>query len=336
MIKEPIAPKYYANVCDKRPKDYSDYEHFKIPWGNQNCYEVVKKIGRGKYSEVFDGLNIVNNQRCIIKILKPIKKAKIKREIKILHIVCTGPNIVTLYDIVKDPITKTPSLIFEAIDNTNFRDLYPALTDFDVRYYVYRILEALDYCHSQGIMHRDIKPQNLVVDHKRKILKVIDWGLAEFYRYGQSYNVRVASRYYKGPELLTDDIYYNYSLDIWSLGCVLAEIIFNKIPFFKGKDNFDQLVKIVKILGTDELVDYVTKYELSLSSGYDGLLDGYSKIPFESFVKPENKHLANPEALNLLNKMLLYDKEERIAAKDAILDPYFDPVRKHLKAEPFQ
>lgn len=334
MIKELAIPKYYANVCEKRPKDYSDYEHFKIPWGNQNCYEVVKKIGRGKYSEVFDGLNVVNNQRCIIKILKPIKKAKIKREVKILNIVCCGPNIVTLYDIVKDPITKTPSLVFEAIDNTNFRELYPLFTDFDVRYYIYQILVALDYCHSQGIMHRDIKPQNLVVDHKRKILKVIDWGLGEFYHYGQSYNVRVASRYYKGPELLTDDVYYDYSLDIWSLGCVLAEIIFDRIPFFKGKDNFDQLVKIVKILGTDGLADYVAKYGLSLSSGYDGLLDGYSKIPFENFVKPENKKLANSEAIDILNKMLLYDKAERITAKDAMMHSYFTPVRKHLESHP--
>lgn len=327
-------PKYYAGVCDKRPKDYSDYEHFKISWGDQNYYEVVKKIGRGKYSEVFDGINAVNNQRCIIKILKPIKKAKIKRELKILQIVSGGPNIVTLYDVVKDPFTKTTSLIFEAIDNTNFRQLYPILTDFEVRYYIYQILMALDYCHSQGIMHRDIKPQNLIVDHDRKILKVIDWGLAEFYHYSQSYNVRVASRYYKGPELLTDDTYYDYSLDIWSLGCTMAEMIFNKIPFFKGKDNYDQLIKIVKVLGTDGLITYIDKYGLSLSTYYEELLDGYPKIPFENFVKPENRKLAKPEALDLLGKMLRYDKAERITAKDAMLHPYFAPVTKYLETTP--
>eukprot|EP00826_Nyctotherus_ovalis_P038166 TRINITY_DN3561_c0_g2_i1.p1 TRINITY_DN3561_c0_g2~~TRINITY_DN3561_c0_g2_i1.p1 ORF type:complete len:223 (+),score=43.28 TRINITY_DN3561_c0_g2_i1:79-669(+) len=190
---------------------------------------------------------------------------------------------------------------------------------------------ALDYCHSQGIMHRDIKPQNLIVDHKRKILKVIDWGLAEFYHSDKSYNVRVASRYYKGPELLTDDVFYNYSLDIWSLGCVLAEMIFNKVPFFRGKDNFDQLIRIVRVLGTKGLTEYIAKYELSLGSHYDDLLDSYPQIPFESFVKPENKKLANKEALDMLGRMLVYDKAERITARDAMLHPYFEPVRKYME-----
>src|ERR1700760_1339595 len=75
-------------------------------------------------------------------------------------------------------------------------------------------------------------------------LRLIDWGLAEFYHPGQEYNVRVASRYFKGPELLIDLQTYDYSLDIWSLGCMFAGMIFQKEPFFQGKDNYDQLVKI--------------------------------------------------------------------------------------------
>jgi casein kinase II subunit alpha len=74
-------------------------------------------------------------------------------------------------------------------------------------------------------MHRDVKPQNIIVDHDKKILKLIDWGLAEFYHPGQEYNVRVASRPFKGPELLVDDFFYDYSLDIWSTGAMLAGIV---------------------------------------------------------------------------------------------------------------
>lgn len=86
-------------------------------------------------------------------------------------------------------------------------------------------MQALDFCHSQGIMHRDVKPHNIVIDHKNRMLRVIDWGLAEFYFPDREYNVRVASRYFKGPELLVDHRDYDYSLDLWSFGCVLAGIV---------------------------------------------------------------------------------------------------------------
>ena len=80
-------------------------------------------------------------------------------------------------------------------------------------------------------------------------LRLIDWGLAEFYHPGREYNVRVASRYFKGPELLLDHQEYDYSLDIWSMGCMVASMFFRKEPFFHGHDNYDQLVKIAKVRG---------------------------------------------------------------------------------------
>jgi casein kinase II subunit alpha len=101
---------------------------------DQEDYEVIRKVGRGKYSEVFEGINIVNEERCVIKILKPVKKKKIRREIKILQNLCGGPNIIKLLDIVRDPQSKTPSLIFEHVNNTDFKILYPTLTDLDIRF----------------------------------------------------------------------------------------------------------------------------------------------------------------------------------------------------------
>ncbi len=94
--------------------------------------------------------------------------------------------------------------MFEHVNNTDFKVLYPRLTDYDVRYYIFELLKALDFCHSRGIMHRDVKPHNVMIDHEQRKLRLIDWGLAEFYHPGTEYNVRVASRYFKGPELLVD------------------------------------------------------------------------------------------------------------------------------------
>lgn len=322
----------YGNVCAERPLSYSDYENMSIEWGNQDDYEVVRKIGRGKYSEVFDAISVLNNQPCVIKILKPVKKKKIKREIKILQNLCGGPNIIKLLDVVRDPISKTPSLIFEYVNNVDFKVLYPMLSDGDVRFYIFELLKALDFCHSNGIMHRDVKPHNVMIDHSRRELRLIDWGLAEFYHPGTEYNVRVASRYFKGPELLVNQRDYDYSLDIWSLGCMFAGIIFKKEPFFHGRDNYDQLVRIAKVLGTDDLRAYLTKYHLTLDPHYDGILGKFSKKSWKKFVNDQNVHLVSDEALDLVGKMLQYDPAARPTCVEAMAHPYFDAVRKAAKA----
>lgn len=317
----------YRDVNVHKPQEYWDYENMTLQWGRQDDYEVVRKVGRGKYSEVFEGINIANNQKCIIKILKPVKKKKIKREIKILQNLCGGPNVIQLLDIVRDAQSKTPSLIFEYVNNTDFKVLYQTFVDYDIRFYIYELLKALDFCHSQGIMHRDVKPHNVMIDHEQKKLRLIDWGLAEFYHPGKEYNVRVASRYFKGPELLVDLQDYDYGLDMWSLGCMFAGMIFRKEPFFYGHDNYDQLVKIAKVLGTEALYQYLAKYGIELDPQLEGLVGRHSRKPWSKFVTPENQHLVSPEALDFLDRLLRYDHQERLTAKEAMAHPYFAPVR---------
>ncbi|KAK9811016.1 hypothetical protein WJX73_006703 [Symbiochloris irregularis] len=319
----------YADVNVHNPKDYWDYETLSIQWGNQDDYEVVRKVGRGKYSEVFEGVNIVNNQKCIIKILKPVKKKKIKREIKILQNLCGGPNVIQLLDVVRDPQSKTPSLIFEHVNNTDFKVLYPTLVDNDVRYYLFELLKGLDFCHSRGIMHRDVKPHNVMIDHDQRLLRLIDWGLAEFYHPAKEYNVRVASRYFKGPELLVDLQDYDYALDLWSLGCMFAGMIFQKEPFFHGHDNYDQLVKIARVLGTDELYAYLAKYGIELDPQLEALVGRHSRKAWTKFVTADNQHLVSPEALDLLDQLLRYDHQERLTCREAMAHPYFASVPRH-------
>ncbi|KAI9806639.1 MAG: hypothetical protein M1825_006096 [Sarcosagium campestre] len=320
-------PNMYANVNTDSNRSYWDYDSVNIAWGAVQNYEVVRKIGRGKYSEVFEGINATNFQKCVIKVLKPVKKKKIKREIKILQNLSGGPNIVALLDVVRDGQSKTPSLIFEYINNTDFRSLYPKFVDYDIRYYMLELLKALDFCHSMGIMHRDVKPHNVMIDHEKRKLRLIDWGLAEFYHYDVEYNVRVASRYFKGPELLIDYQKYDYSLDMWSLGAMFASMIFRKEPFFHGNSNADQLVKIAKVLGTADLDEYLKFCETQLDSQYDDILGTYNKKSWATFVTEDNKRFVGEHAIEFLDGLLKYNHKHRFTAKAAMRHRYFDPVR---------
>uniref|UniRef100_A0A8C6TID7 non-specific serine/threonine protein kinase n=1 Tax=Neogobius melanostomus TaxID=47308 RepID=A0A8C6TID7_9GOBI len=267
----------YTDVNTHKNREYWDYDAYTPNWSNQDNYQLVRKLGRGKYSEVFEAINVTNNDKVVVKILK---------------------------------------------------ELYQKLTDYDIRFYMYELLKALDYCHSMGIMHRDVKPHNVMIDHQLRKLRLIDWGLAEFYHPAQEYNVRVASRYFKGPELLVDYQMYDYSLDMWSLGCMLASMIFLKEPFFHGQDNYDQLVRIAKVLGTDELFGYLHKYHIELDTRFKDLLGQQSRKRWEQFVQPENQHLVSPEVLDLLDKLLRYDHQTRLSAAEAMQHPYFFPVVK--------
>src|SRR6201996_4433886 len=132
----------YADVNAQMPRSYWDYDSVNISWGVLENYEVVRKIGRGKYSEVFEGINVVNYQKCVIKVLKPVKKKKIKREIKILQNLAGGPNIVALLDVVRDPLSKIPSLVTEYVNNIDFKVLYPRFSDMDVRFYMLELLKV--------------------------------------------------------------------------------------------------------------------------------------------------------------------------------------------------
>lgn len=174
-------------------------------------------------------------------------------------------------------------------------------------------------------------------------LRLIDWGLAEFYHAGTEYNVRVASRYFKGPELLVDFQEYDYSLDMWSLGAMFASMIFRREPFFHGNSNSDQLVKIAKVLGTEDLFDYLDKYDIELDAQYDDILSRYPKKPWHSFINADNQRFVSNDALDFLDKLLRYDHQvtnshpsrilptntvqDRLTAQEAMAHPYFAPVR---------
>ncbi|OIR58027.1 MAG: casein kinase II subunit alpha [Amphiamblys sp. WSBS2006] len=319
----------YEDANKERPEEHWDYDNMVLDYREKERYAVVEKIGRGKYSDVFLGVDRVGKRRCVIKVLKPVRMRKMQREVKVLSVLSGGQGVVRLFDVVKEKEEEMPSLIFEHVNNRDFRELYPLLGASEICLYCYRLLQTLDYAHSMGIMHRDVKPHNIMIDRAEQKVRLIDWGLADYYHPRTEYNVRVASRYYKGPELLVDYRYYDYSLDMWSFGCTFAGMVLRVDTLFRGRDNADQLKKIVAVLGTEKLGKYLRKYRIAMTREIEELA-GYSSRgrAFGSFINDSNRETATAEALDLMSRVLCYDHQERLTAREAMEHSYFAGIHR--------
>ncbi|KAF8893840.1 kinase-like domain-containing protein [Infundibulicybe gibba] len=303
----------YTNVNHTLGRSWYDYDNFHIEWSQPERYEIIGRLGGGKYSEV--GLF-----------------QKIKREMKVLRNLRGGPNVVELLDVVRDASHRHHSLVLEYVDSFDWKQLVSTLSELEVKHYLFQLLKGLDFVHSRGIMHRDIKPGNVMIDHRHRKLRIIDWGLAEFYHLGMEYPVRVGSRYYKAPELLVGYKRYDYSLDMWSVGCMFASMIFRKEHFFRGVNNNDQLLRILKTLGTEQFDWYLRRYGIHYETHLKPLLINYPKIHWYQFIAPDNQALVSADAVDLLERLLKYDHHERLTAREAQAHFYFNSVR--LEATP--
>jgi casein kinase II subunit alpha len=150
------------------------------------------------------------------------------------------------------------------------------------------------------------------------------------------YNVRVASRHYKSPELLLGYELYDYALDLWGVGCILAGLLLRREPFFRGKDNLDQLGTIVAMLGTADLHAYMSKYKIKMTPEIRKVvakytLQGGSKKKWTTMASPD--HIPSDIGLDLLSKLLVYDHDVRLTAKQAMQHPFFDAVRDRVERQ---
>jgi len=187
-----------------------------------------------------------------------------------------------------------------------------------VKLYSYQLFRSLGYLHAKGICHRDIKPQNLLIDSSTQILKLCDFGSAKYLNSSEGSVAYICSRYYRAPELIFGMTEYTYAIDIWSAGCVLAELLLGQ-PLFQGESGEDQLVEIIKLLGTP------SREEVRAMNPHFSMY----RFPFIK-VSPWSKVMrarTPPDALDLLHKVLRYNPAERPTAFEALLHPFFDELR---------
>lgn len=294
-------------------------------WSSPDEYEIVRKISHGRSSDLFEGIKVSSHQKCIIESFKFRERERIKQEVKILRTLSGGPNIVALLDAVQEQQTESPSLVYEYVENTDFRCLYPRFDSNDIRCYMEKLLEALNFCHGQGIMHREIRPHNVMIDHTQRKLRLLGWESAQFHVPGSRYDVRVSRGIIKAPELLLGYEQYDYSIDIWNVGAMFASMIFRREPFFHGVSNFHQLERIASVLGSQGLLNYIEMYDMETPLDLDAM-QHFERRPWGDFLNSGNQSLASEGALNLLDGLLQWDHKARLSARRALEHAYFHSI----------
>ena len=313
------------NEIQSHNEPCSYYVNYQFDIGDTDNYLVESKIGRGRYSDVYEGQEKKTSKKVVIKILKPITKIKIIREICILKTLKKCPNIVEITDVIKEQNSDIYCIICKSISGIELKNCYLGISPSDLKNYMYKIIQCLEYAHSKNIIHRDIKSTNIAINQETKELNIFDWGLSDFYIKDYKYTLTIGSRYYKAPELLMEYKKYDFSIDMWSVGCLFGALLFQIDYLFKGDSNQDQLVKIAKQLGYEEINKFLEKYQgdCFLASKIKNKIKGYNRKNWDEFINEKNKYLINNEALDLLNKLLEIDHQKRIKAKEALNHSYF-------------
>ncbi|VDN98307.1 unnamed protein product [Rodentolepis nana] len=229
------------------------------------------------------------------------------RKIKILETLKGCPNVNRfLGSVVWD--TDTFFLFFEYINATPWHTIYIKLSGEELRNYLRQMFTALEGCHSRGIMHCDIKPNNFLIDHLRRKVYLTDWGLSTFYEGDTFYNTGIGSLPYLSPELLVNYPKYNFSIDIWPMGCIVAEAIFRKRFIFDAGRQDYLLEEILKVLGSECLLKFCRDYHINiLPQQVDCRYLGHKRQQWSQFITDENREVATSEAVDLVEKLLVFD-----------------------------
>lgn len=286
-------------------------------------YQRIDKIGEGTYGVVYKASDKATGEVVALKKIRleaedeGIPSTAI-REISLLKEL-QHPNIVRLYDVVHTERRLT--LVFEYLDQDlkKYLDICEGgLETTILKSFLYQLLCGVAFCHTHRVLHRDLKPQNLLINREGK-LKLADFGLARAFGIPvRSYTHEVVTLWYRAPDVLMGSRTYSTPVDIWSVGCIFAEMATSK-PLFAGTSESDQLKRIFKTLGTPTQQNYPALVELP---DYTNELDAicYPAPPSLAEVAP---HI-DEAGVDLLSQMLAYDPLQRCSAADAMKHDYFN------------
>ncbi|KAL3818788.1 hypothetical protein ACJIZ3_004693 [Penstemon smallii] len=291
-------------------------------------YVPIKPIGRGAYGVVCSSINRETNERVAIKKINNvfgnrIDALRILRELMLLRCV-KHENVIALKDVMVPTNWngfKDVYMVYELMD-TDLHQIIKSpqpLSNDHCKYFIFQLLRGLKYLHSANILHRDLKPGNLLVNANCE-LKICDFGLARTNKEkGQFMTEYVVTRWYRAPELLLSCDKYGTSIDIWSVGCILAEILGRK-PIFPGTDCLTQLKLIISVLGSQPEVD-LEFIDNAKAKRFIKSLSFCRGVQFCSLY-PQG----DPLALDLLGRMLVFDPSKRITVTEALCHPYISSL----------
>ncbi|KAK3135645.1 hypothetical protein QOZ80_5BG0421650 [Eleusine coracana subsp. coracana] len=322
-------------------------------WGSRSvdCFEKLEQIGEGTYGQVFMAKEMQTQEIVALKKIRmdneregfPITAIREIKILKKLH----HPNVIQLKEIVTSPGPEKDEqgkqiegnkykgsiyMVFEYMDHdlTGLADR-PGMrfTIPQIKCYMRQLLMGLHYCHINQVLHRDIKGSNLLIDNEG-ILKLADFGLARSFSNDHNGHLtnRVITLWYRPPELLLGSTKYGPAVDMWSVGCIFAELLAGK-PILPGKNEPEQLTKIFELCGTPDELNWPGVTKMPWYNNFK------PSRPIKRRVKESFKHF-DRHALDLLEKMLTLDPSQRISAKDALDAEYFwaDPLPADPKSLP--
>ncbi|BFZ13835.1 hypothetical protein BsWGS_16875 [Bradybaena similaris] len=289
-------------------------------------YTDAKVIGNGSFGVVYQAKLTETGELVAIKKVLQDKRFK-NRELQIMRRL-EHQNIVKLkyffYSTGEKKDEVFLNLVLEFVPETVYRvarhyskskQTIPILY---IKLYMYQLFRSLAYIHSQGVCHRDIKPQNLLLDPETGVLKLCDFGSAKVLVRGEPNVSYICSRYYRAPELIFGATDYTCQIDVWSAGCVLAELLLGQ-PIFPGDSGVDQLVEIIKVLGTP------TREQIrEMNPNYSEFKFPQIKAhPWSKVFRPRTPQ----EAVILVSRLLEYTPSGRMTPLEACAHAFFDELR---------
>jgi serine/threonine protein kinase len=290
-------------------------------------YIKLDKLGEGTYATVFKGRLKTTNDIIALKEIRLNDEegapSTAIREISLMKEL-SHPNIVKLLDVIHTE--EVLVLVFEFMDQDlkKYMDSVGRgqMDQMVIKSFMYQLLRGLAFCHENRVLHRDLKPQNLLINRKGE-LKLADFGLARAFGIPvNTFSNEVVTLWYRAPDVLLGSRTYTTSIDIWSSGCILAEM-FTGRPLFPGKTNQDQLVRIFKLLGTPNESTWPRLSELPEWK------KGYPVFPPQSLqsVLP----MISTLGLDLIARMLMYQPHLRVNAQEATQHAYFEDLPANIK-----